>query len=168
MALVVETGSGSPTAESYLSVAECDSYHTAFGNTGWTGTTSAKEIALRHGTQYLDARFNGNWRGTRKLETQGLAWPRYDVTDSDGWYVDSDSLPLKLKQATAELALTALTTALMPNLTSPGSLSSSSLQVGSIRIAEEYMAGQSQVTAFRKVDALLREYVWSGTRIERS
>ena len=49
-------------------MADADAYHTAYGNTGWTGTEAAKEIALRRATQYIDSRYR--FRGVRKDSDQ--------------------------------------------------------------------------------------------------
>jgi len=102
MALVVEDGTGKSNAESYLSVADCDTYHTNMGNTGWAGDATVKEVALRKATKFLDNKFRLRWKGTRTNEDQALAWPRSNVEDIDGFYYDSDGIPQTLKDATAE------------------------------------------------------------------
>ena len=74
MSIIVEDGTGLTTAVAYVAVADADAYHTAMGNTAWTGTDAAKEIALRRATQYLDNRYT--YRGTRLTSTQALEWPQ--------------------------------------------------------------------------------------------
>ena len=74
MALVVEDGTGLSTAESYISVADADTYHSDRGNALWTGTDAVKEEALRQATEYLDATYD--WKGSISLTTQALNWPR--------------------------------------------------------------------------------------------
>lgn len=116
MALVVEDGSGVANAESYLSAADADTYHTARANTAWTGTTDAKEAALRRATTYLDARFATRWPGVRTNgRSQGLMWPRIDATDAEGNDIGSDEIPVEVLNALAEAALR--------ELSDPGSLS---------------------------------------------
>ena len=74
MSLDVEDGTGRTTAESYVSVADADAYHTKFGNTDWTGTTAVKEVALRIATRYMDA--NYTFCGVKQYLAQALQWPR--------------------------------------------------------------------------------------------
>ena len=73
MALTVGT-------DAYVSLAACDAYHTALGNTAWTGLDAAKEVAIRKATLWVDNAYRGRWKGIRCDTTQPLAWPRWDVT----------------------------------------------------------------------------------------
>lgn len=104
MSLVVEDGSIVAGAESYVSVADADTYWTARGNTDWTGlTTAQKEQHLRIATARLDKRYR--WLGTHTNETtQVLEWPRYLIEDHRGRWYDSDEIPQPLKDAVCELA----------------------------------------------------------------
>ena len=67
MSLIVEDATGLSTAESYLSVANADTYHASYtGSTAWSGaSTGTKERALRRATQYLDSVYGGRWLGER-------------------------------------------------------------------------------------------------------
>lgn len=100
MALIVEDGTGLAAADSYVSVADADAYHTAMGNAAWASATSdEKEVALRRATQYMDTIFQ--YRGERLFPTvQALEWPR------DSHYFDD--IAWRLEKACAELALRAL------------------------------------------------------------
>lgn len=168
MTLTVEDGTGLENADSYLSVADADAYHTKYGNTTWTGLESDKEIALRRATQYLDRRFDGRWLGTRVRERQALAFPRYGIEDADGFLLRNDELPKKLEEACAELALRALVgTDLMPDITEPGTIKSEAVRVAEIEERIEYMGGKGQIPIFREVDALLRGLITSGAQIYR-
>src|SRR5687768_9190680 len=116
MALIVEDGTGLSTAESYISVANADSYHSVRGNTTWTGVDSLKEAALRRATTYIDGRYGARFTGTRRLaRDQALMWPRSDATDVEGWTIENDEVPVEIERATAEAALR--------ELVDPGSLS---------------------------------------------
>lgn len=54
MALIVEDGTGLADAESYLSVADADTYHADRNNEAWQDySTAEKEAALRKATQYI-------------------------------------------------------------------------------------------------------------------
>lgn len=166
MSLIVEDGSGLSTAESYLSVADCDAYHTARGNSAWTGTSGAKEIALRKATQYLDAEYGRSWQGWRVTSTQALSWPRYDV-EVDGHCVESTTIPQKLKDATAELAMRALTADLLSDEDEPGSIAAESVTVGPISVSTDYAGARSQQTGYPLVEAILSELVLGGTLVRR-
>ena len=53
MTLVIEDGTGKSNAESYISVADADTYHSNRGNTDWAAlTTAEKERLLRIATDY--------------------------------------------------------------------------------------------------------------------
>jgi hypothetical protein len=171
MALVVEDGTGKADAESYLSVADCDTYHTKHGDSSdWSGASTAdKEEALRMGTQYLDAIYNALWIGTRANETQALDWPRSDAEDYDGFIIGSTSIPQALKDATAEAAVRHITetNGLFPDVSEPGAIKSYKVKVGPVEEATEYVGGQPQVPAFRIIDALLRDLLTIG-RVQRA
>ena len=103
MALVVEDGTGVTGADSYVSIAEADTYAAANGLTSWaSATAAAKEIALRQATRYVDTRYR--FRGSRLGLRQPLEWPRGDVVDGalgDGYYYTRP--PRNLKAAVTEL-----------------------------------------------------------------
>lgn len=105
MALTVETGAIVANADSYVSMADADTYFTNHGSPAeWTDATDAvKESALRYATQWIDATFS--WRGEVVSNDQVLDWPRAGVYDDEDRYVDSDSVPRLLRDATCEAAL---------------------------------------------------------------
>jgi hypothetical protein len=113
MTIVVENGTGLSNATAYVSVVNADAYHTAMGNTAWTGTEAAKEIAIRRATQYLD--FTFRWRGVRLTTTQALENPR---TPEDLEFMRDDTVwpPRGLEEACAEVAMRALTGELISDL----------------------------------------------------
>lgn len=102
--LTVETGSGSSSSDSYISVENADLYHVNHGNSDWTGTDSEKSRALRRATQFLDARYRSRWKGTKTVAEQALTWPRDSMYDEDSNSIDSDTIPQAIKDATCELA----------------------------------------------------------------
>lgn len=114
MALEVEDGSGKVNAESYVSVADCTSYHAAFGNSAWAALTlDAQEVALRKATQYIDARYR--FKGERLKYDQALQWPRSGFASKDVSELTPPWPVPQVKNATCELALTASTTDLFTN-----------------------------------------------------
>lgn len=101
---------------SYGTRAEADTYHTARGNTTWTGTDGAKDIALLRASEYIDATFRTSFAGLKygDRSEQVREWPRSEAVDINGDYIDHTSVPLEVEYATYEAALR--------ELVSPGSL----------------------------------------------
>jgi len=162
----VETGGGLAAANSYLSVAAADDYHLNHSaSTAWSGASQAdKEKALRLATQYLDARYNGKWKGSRANEGQALDWPRANVMDNDGYYYLSTGLPLRLEDAIAELALKVINgDTLLEDLDSPGTVSSESVSIGPISESKTYIGGQTPVKKYALVDNLMRPLLEDNT-----
>ena len=102
--IVVETGSGSATANSYASVADGNTYHAGhLYATKWTQATDAtKEKALIWATRLLDEWFD--WEGTKGDRLNALQWPRIGTRDRGNWSIDTNVIPVALKDATCELA----------------------------------------------------------------
>lgn len=151
MALIVETGSGASDSESYISVADADTYFSKRGFALWaTLTTAQKEEALRRGTDFMGQLYRERWAGLRVKSTQALDWPRYDVPRRDyGDYYESTIVPTEVKNACAELAYRASSETLAPDLGVPVA----SKTVGPISIT--YAAGARQHKVYRAVENLL-------------
>lgn len=164
MALVVEDGTGLANSESYISVADADTYHSDFGHTVWTGEDTVKEAALRNATQYLDSKYVRRWKGLSVLSTQALDWPRTGVTLTDGWLVVSTVIPLDLQHACAELALYALTEDLVPTISDPGVVTFTSIKVGPIEDKVAY-SGRSQIKLFRISNELVKDLIIPAGRL---
>lgn len=102
MALIVEDGTGLATAESYISVAAADTYIADYKGADATwdaATASAKEVAARQATQYLDNSYF--WKGENYSSTQSLYWPRNFVYDDRDVLIEG--LPVRVARATAEV-----------------------------------------------------------------
>jgi len=98
---------GATTANSYATKAQASViggyFETKLFTTSWTGASvSDRNTALIWATRLLDDWVS--WIGTKVDENQSLRWPRYEVKDEDGYYVDSDAIPVFLREATSELA----------------------------------------------------------------
>lgn len=170
MALTVEDGTAKSDADSYLSVADADTYNTNYtGSTDWSAaSTAAKEIALRQATQYLEVHLDGNWRGFKFTSTQALAWPRSSAADNEGYYYDTDEIPQRLKDAVAELAERIVSgDTLLADQTSPGIIKRKSIKAGPVERDIEYMGGLSQVTKYPKIEDLLTPLVAITSMLER-
>lgn len=171
MALVVEDGTGKTDSESFASVANADAYFTGrTGSSTWTASTSTtalKEQALRDATDYIEETYNTRFRGRKSEENQALSFPRAYLVDFDGYAIDSDEIPTKLKRATMELAVRALGQDLQPDLDNPGEISEEESTVGSLSKRVKYMGGKGNLKSYRVVRMLLREFVY-GTTTERA
>lgn len=167
MALVVEDGSGLANAESYLSVANTDSYLAVRGNpAAWTTlSVGDKEAALRAATKYIDV--NYRFKGTRVRREQALYWPRTGVDDGE-FALDSNVLPSRLKDATAEMALRAASGDVLPDIAKPGSIRRERVKVSSIEKETEYFGGTSQAVEYREADLLLRPLLDMSYKVRRT
>lgn len=142
MAFVVEDGTGLATATSYTDETFADAHHTDRGNTDWTSASSgAKQVALILATDAMDQLFR--YRGRRKTAEQALLWPRTAVfTRVEHDEVDSNSVPIAVQKATAELALAQVQgTILQPN-SIPGSSADRALtetkKAGSLSVTQTF------------------------------
>ena len=152
MTLIVETGSGASDSESYISVADATTRHTAFGNTAWTGSDAVKEAALRRATAHIEQAYRGRFIGTRLTRDQALSWPRYGVS-VDGYDVPSTIVPAELANACADLAVRALTETLAPDQTR-GVLRK---KIGPLET--EYDPNSPQAKRFTAIDRMLAPYL---------
>lgn len=118
MAFIVEDGTGLANATSYTTTSFVDDYFTDRGETRWTeeACQADKEVALILATDYLDLKYQ--YLGISKIpETQALKWPREGVVSRSSFInVDSDSVPVGIQRAAAEIALIALDDDVFPNV----------------------------------------------------
>ncbi len=176
----VGTGTGTATTvtptNSYLSVADADQYHDNIGTAtaDWLSkTTAVKEQALRDATRYLDAHYGKRWKGFRTAKANPLDWPRKGVTDTSGYTVANDSLPVALEDATAEAALRSLDatqnpTGLTPDITKEGVVTQ--LREKGEGVGEEethWDGGFSPYVTFSVVDQLLHDLIRSSAVVIR-
>lgn len=152
MSLIVETGAGLATAESYCDVATATQYHADRGNSAWSAlTTAQQEQSLRKATDYIEQVYKERWQGSRINSTQALDWPRVGVI-ANCYYVLSTIVPLPVQRACAELALRASDGDLLADLDQQKKRS----KVGEIEIEySEYSPRQKQYAA---IDAMLAPY----------
>jgi hypothetical protein len=164
MAFVVEDGTGLANADSYVSVADADTYvgeHLRAANAdrvAWLAASNAnKEIALRQATDWLDVTFRERWKGRRINETMSLAWPRFGATDEDGYTLDSDAVPQVVKDACAEMAARGVGEDLFVDNASPsGAVKRTKDKVGPLETEVEYAGAATQGVEYVKADTMLR------------
>lgn len=114
MALSVQTDAGDvANANAYITLAFFKSYHDDRGGNYSAYTDTQIERAIVKATDYLDARWR--YRGEKKTSLQTTQWPRWDVEDADGTYIDY--IHRAVKTACAEYALASLSGVLMPTPT---------------------------------------------------
>ena len=136
MALI--TTAGATNANSYISVADANSY---FGDRLYTdkwdnASTPNKEKALKWATKLLDQHVA--WFGYKPDDDQALRWPRSGIYDRDGYWIDDDIIPEPIQRATAELAFALLKE---DRTQAPDTKGFDSIKVGPIaleRIVEPY------------------------------
>ena len=152
MSLIVEDGTGLATAESIISVAEADTYHSNRGNTTWLSLSIlVKERLLRKANDYLRQRFGPRWRGTLVTPLQGCDWPRNNIL-----YAVPPDMPVPVKNAAAELAFKANSQELSPDT----SQVVASEKIGPMLI--KYDPYSPQETIFVSIQATLRPFLRAG------
>ena len=78
---VVEDGTDVPNANAYVSVEYADAYFENKGISDWGELTlTAKQSRIIVATQYIDARWFGQFKGDRFYEDQTLEFPRDEWT----------------------------------------------------------------------------------------
>lgn len=165
MALIVEDGTVVAGAESYVTVAAADTYHSNRGNTAWAAlSTTNKEIALRKGTDYMLQAYRARWQGYRHDADQTLDWPRDYVylepfivgaVGSYPYLVANNIVPAEVKNACAELALKASSADLLADLTQQ----KTSVTIGPI--STTYNSSSPQYKRYIAIDAMLAPYLVS-------
>ena len=114
MAFTVEDGSGLESANAYATLEFVNDYHSDRGTAAWTGTDDFRQSAIIRATEYIEAAYR--WQtGAKTNPRQRLGWPREDAEDREGAPIANDVVPLVVQEATAELAVRALTEDLLPS-----------------------------------------------------
>lgn len=156
MPLVVEDGTGTSGADSYLSLDDFATYCTNYGHNTGSATNEAKEVALRKATAYIDG---FRYRSLRLTESQALEFPRAGLVDWNGLAVTG--VPLRVKNACAELAVRALTTTLDKDQDRGGMVKSKSVGPISVTYSDKAPAG----TVFTAVEKLLQPYFYAADQM---
>jgi len=156
----VEDGTGLTAANSILSVADADQIMENFDDpAAWSAATDAvKENALRQATRYLNYMYV--WDGYKTVTTQGCQWPRYPVYDEDGTLIDSDTIPQRVKEACAYLALQDVNgDTLMPDNQNEGTVKKTKDVIGPITEEREYLYGEEPDKQYTTVEMLIEPFV---------
>lgn len=130
----------------YGSLEGAAAYHTARGNTAWTGSDELKSAALLRATTWLDAKYGPRFPGCRTAgRSQARQWPRENAFDIEWSPIAADEVPAEVIDATYEAALRELVT---PGSLSPDYVASErvkSERVGPIAIEYASNGGASDV-----------------------
>jgi hypothetical protein len=108
LVFVLEDGTGLSTANAYIDVATFKQYWENRGIT-FTETDDTIKAWIIRATAYLDGSFC--FWGEVVADDQALQFPRKYLCDRNNVEVASDSVPVQIENATAELAYTAKGTA---------------------------------------------------------
>jgi len=115
MSLIVEDGTARTDSQSYISVADADSYLEAHEQaSAWAAkSTTDKEKLLIRATRALDALLA--FAGYKVLAGQALQWPRQRVPGSPTSYIlpgyyPASIVPPEIQKATAETAILCIST----------------------------------------------------------
>ena len=140
MTLIVEDGSIVAGAESYISVADAETYLTNRGMT-LSGSTADKEAALRKATDYMVQVYRMRWQGWKVDQTQSLDWPRNSV------YVDQ-----------AINYNNQLTAHLIPNNIVPNEVKHACAEFAYKSQSSELFADQEQMVTSERIDKIQVDY----------
>lgn len=145
MTLIVEDGTGDPTAEAYISAADATTYFAARGNAVWAALDAdAQEQALRRAADYMGAQYGLRWVGDRVTDSQALDWPRYPY---------GELVPVAVARANAELAVRASAGDLL------GDQGAQVTQETVGPISVTYAEGARQDVRYALVDGMLAAYL---------
>jgi hypothetical protein len=169
---IVEDGSGVEDANAYLEVDEATQFIENYGNsTDWSSATGAqKQNAIREATRYLDLHYS--WDGYKVYEGYILQWPRYEMYDEDGDYVDEDIIPERIKQACAYLALKVIEgNTLIQDFSDESPVKKYKTVIGPITEEKEFTTGENPDKSYTIADMLVKPflaiYPYGAAEIER-
>lgn len=162
--LIVEDGSGVANANTYVDVDYCNTYCKDLNYSSWAETANtAKAEAILRAMNFIESL---NWKGYKAEQDNSLEWPRKEVEDRNGYYIDDDVIPINLKKAVAEAAYKELTPGtLQPDL--DGASNIQTMKAGSLAITYfEGQVGSTQI--FEVIQGLLKGLVLDWTKVIRT
>ena len=169
----VEDGSVVTDANALVSVADADQIMENYDNpTAWSGASQAeKENAIRLATRFLN--LNYIWDGYKVDADQTCQWPRYETYDEDGWVIDHEIVPERVKEACAYLALKVMEgDTLLEDLQNESRVKKTKDVIGPLTEEREYIGGESPEKTYKVVEKLISPFIingegFSSTEIER-
>lgn len=161
---VVEDGSVVTGANALVSVADADQIMENYGNSiDWSGSPDdEKEAAIRQATRCLNISYV--WHGYKVDEDQTCQWPRYEMLDEDGYDIDADVVPEKVKEACTYLALKVIEgDTLLEDFDNEAKVKKTKDVVGPLTEEREYVVGESPEKTYQTVEKLLSPFIINGT-----
>ena len=182
MAFVLENGTGKATANSYVSLADADSYVSDYirNSSTWTSLSDAvKKGYLVEATQSIDLIWGERFIGMKLTQTQALGWPRNVGYDSDGFSVGSDEVPSRVAHATVEMAwrhlnddgpstTTGDSTGIIADVGSGNNINEEIAKVGSVTSEKKYSGTKNMGIYFRKIELMLKKIINPSGRVNRA
>lgn len=162
MSFTPETGAGVDGANSFVSLADAESYFSDRPNADWTAlsTDAAKKAALMYATAYVEAVYRRRFRGTPTgAPGVRLSWPATDAYDDDGNALTG--VPVLLVEACCELAAAHA----KKSLVAPLGKSIDAASIGPLSVT--YSPGAQTERDFAFVDRRLRPLLRGGRRVGR-
>ena len=162
--LVVEDGSGLANANTYVSLADADTYFADQGTGGaaWAAPDALKNEYLVRAATALDATYGRRYISyLRASDTtvQALLWPRENVWDRHNRRIPAGGIPQEVKDAQCEMALLLQQgTDLYPEGRSDNQIISESVSIGEISQSQTFQRPaeeQAMYEGFRKVELIL-------------
>lgn len=102
--MIIEDGTGLTNSNSYVTLEEANAYFAAKGV-----TITLTEETLINATQYIDVSYGSAFNGNKVSYEQALAWPRSTFWDTEGFRIETFTIPKVLKTAVFEAARLATT-----------------------------------------------------------
>ena len=152
--LIVEDGTGLATANSYISLADANTYFTNKGTAGaqWAASDELKNEYLVRACTALDDLYGRKYISyLRASDTtvQSLLWPRENVWDRHNRRIPQGSIPQEVKDAQCELALgLQLGVDLYPEGRKSNNLLSESVTIGEISQSFTYQKQADEQAEF--------------------
>lgn len=158
--IIVEDGSGLVNANSYVTLADADTYFTDKGELGWAGDDDFKKQNLINATTAIDALYGPRYISFLRDQTiQSLLWPREQIWDRHSRRIDNGDIPTSLKNAQMEMALLNQNGVdLFPEGTIDNQLTATSVTIGEISESKTFQkVPQDQATyeGFREIELIL-------------
>lgn len=165
MAIVVEDGTGKTDANAFISIAYFKAYCDARGHDYSAYSDTLIEQGIVRATAFMSDSYK--WAGERIKGRsaigggQGLAWPRWDVVDDDGYSVPADSVPDEIERATAEVTRRELATpgAMTPDYNPSLRVKSKNVKAGPVSSATEYDMSRTDAGSVRPVLLVVRDLI---------
>lgn len=154
--LVVETGSASATANTFVDDPTFTTYCAQHGYTV-SNVADTRAVALISAAEYLRNEDRYHWRGIRVSDTQRLPWPRRGaiILYGTGTALGTTVIPSAVQDAQCELAYRALSTTIQPDLERGGGIQS--VSAGPVSVS--YRADAMRETLVQVAMGLLKPYL---------